>query len=276
MKIRLQKGLSLIELMIAALLSLIIVLFITNIMITSNRTGMQSEGLAQAQENGRFILSWLQGHLRQAGQPYPSNSVQERIQPFAEACSSTLLPPSDNADCSFDSANTNESDRIAIRRTYVKDDDLKTEISDKDCSGQSVVLVDKVVVTDVYWVDPPGSDEEDPGGILKCATYDDSHQVIGGVIEIANGIEGLQVLYGLKPSVDSQYRSNINRYVPLDEVSDWKMVGAIRVGILTRAAAERSLDKKSRKYILLDAAPVVFDDSVARHIQTTTIFLPNE
>src|SRR5690554_1380607 len=84
MSILKQRGMTLVELMVAAVISLIIVFFITNIMISSSRTAMQSEGLSQAQENGRFILTWLQGNVRTAGLPYPNESNRTRIQPFAD------------------------------------------------------------------------------------------------------------------------------------------------------------------------------------------------
>lgn len=277
-KLSTQKGMTLIELMIATSLSLIIMYFITNIMVTSSRTAMQAEGLSQAQENGRFILSWLQANVRSAGSPYPSDVSQERIQPFADVCaSSTVVPPAANADCSFDASAGSGSDRIAVRRTFVNDPVFASENSNISCSGETITTVsDGDEITDVYWVDKTS---DAYGGVLKCATYNNQHQIIGSVQEIANGIEGLQVLYGVAADEDFQYRSITNRYIALSDLGDpveWDKVSAIRISILTRAFTERSTDKKKRSYILLDATPVTYDDAVARHIQTTTIFLANE
>lgn len=282
MKLKLQRGLTLIELMIAVTLGMIIVMFITNILITAGRTATQSEGAAQAQENGRFILTWLQMNLRSAGMPYPTEGMQERVTPIAPLCTNaSVVPPADGADCSVNATSSNVSDRLAVRRTYVSHVDYKTATSNLDCAGREITVAEigndepPKILTDLYWVDPTNNEY---GGALKCATYYNG-KIIKTVQEIANGIEGMHVLYGVRATRDFQFRSNINRYVALSDVNTNKLddIGAIQIAILTRStAASSSIDKKKRTYILLDAAPVSFEDTVYRHIQSTTIFLSNE
>lgn len=276
MRIHIQRGLTLIELMVAVALSMIIVMFITSIMITAGRTATQSEGAAQAQENGRFILTWLQMNLRTAGMPYPTEGMQERVTPIAPLCANTnIMPPTDNADCSINSTSSGQSDRLAVRRTFVSHVDHRTTVSNLDCAGQEITELGsddpQKILTDLYWVD---IDE----GELKCATYYNG-TIIKNAQVIANGIEGMQVLYGIRAARDFQYRSNVNRYVSLSDMNanDLENIGAIQIAILTRSlAASANVDKKKRTYILLDAAPVSFEDTVYRHIQSTTIFLANE
>jgi len=279
MKLNKQNGMTLVELMVAAALGLIIVSFITNIMISSSRTALHSEGLAQAQENGRFILSWLQGNVRSAGLPYPNNATQERIQPFAEPCSSNVLPPADNADCSFNSDSSDVSDRLAVQRTFINDSDLGNDSTKRDCSGTEITTIaDGQIITDVYWVTTNANDSSGYSNQLMCVTYHNNKKV-SGEQSIANGIDGMQVLYGVKSSADAEYRSNVNRFVSLSDLGsniDWSTIGAVRIAILTRSFNEQASSQNQRSYILLDAAPVTFDDSVSRHIQSTTIFLPNE
>lgn len=281
MNLNKQHGMTLVELMVAAALGLVIVFFITNIMINSSRTALQSEGLSQAQENGRFILSWLQGNVRSAGLPYPSSSSQERIQPFAEQCTGTDLPPADNADCSFDSDSSNVSDRLAVQRTYINDTDIGNDATKRDCSGAEISvagITDGDTVTDVYWVQTDPRDTSGYQNELVCVTYY-NHVKVSDAQVIANGIDGMQVLYGVRASEDNQYRSNINRFVSLEDLGsdiDWSTIGAVRIAILTRSFNEQATSRNKRSYILLDAAPVTFEDSVARHIQSTTVFLPNE
>src|SRR5690554_7931133 len=88
MSILKQRGMTLVELMVAAVISLIIVFFITNIMISSSRTAMQSEGLSQAQENGRFILTWLQVKYARPALLNPTSQTRPPINPLL-----TVLPP---------------------------------------------------------------------------------------------------------------------------------------------------------------------------------------
>ncbi len=278
MRLTKQSGMTLIELMLAATLSLIIVFFITNILISSSRTALQSEGLAQAQENGRFILSWLQGNARSAGLPYPNNETQERIQPFADRCGGVILPPADNADCSFDSDNSNVSDRLAVQRTFIKDT-LGNDSTKRDCSGTEITTIaDGQIITDVYWVTTNANDSSGYSNQLMCVTYHNNKKV-SGEQSIANGIDGMQILYGVKSSADNEHRSNVNRFVSLNDLGvniDWSSIGAVRIAILTRSFNEQATNQNQRSYILLDAAPISFNDSVSRHIQSTTVFLPNE
>lgn len=62
-----QAGLSLIELMISLVIGLILMLGITQIFIASHAASRLSEGVARAQENGRFALDFLERDIRMAG-----------------------------------------------------------------------------------------------------------------------------------------------------------------------------------------------------------------
>lgn len=279
MRLSKQYGMTLVELMIAVSLGLLVVFFITNIMINSGRTALQSEGLAQAQENGRFILTWLQGNVRSAGLPYPNEASQDRIQPFAGRCTSNTLPPADDADCSYDDDNSNVSDRLAVQRTFINDPVLGNDTTQKDCSGTNITTVsDGEVITDLYWVVTTPADSSGYGNELFCATYYNG-KIVNNAQAIASGIDGMQILYGIRANTNNEHRSNVNRFVSLNDLGgniDWNSIGAVRIAILTRSFNEQATSRHKRSYILLDAAPVTFEDSVSRHIQSTTIFLPNE
>lgn len=62
-----QAGVSLIELMIALVIGLILMLGITQVFIASHSASRLSEGVARAQENGRFALDFLERDIRMAG-----------------------------------------------------------------------------------------------------------------------------------------------------------------------------------------------------------------
>lgn len=274
-----QKGMSLIELMIAGILGMIITYFIMNIMITSTRTATQSDGLAQAQENGRFILSWLHTESRRAG--FIPGVINERIQPFADLCAgANPAPPDNDADCTFES-DDQISDRIAIQRTF---SDV-TPRDSLDCTGVDLTGVrsNGDVLTDVYWVErdfaQAGVATDDAyDDVLRCVTYFDGVRTSDAQV-IASGIEGLQALYGVRPLADPDRQTNVNNYLQLNQMPqpvDWDSVRAIRIAILTRSFGENTLAQAPRSYILLDADPMTFDDQIARHIQSVTVYLPNE
>ncbi|WP_313348739.1 PilW family protein [Stenotrophomonas sp.] len=62
-----QAGMSLIELMIALVIGLILMLGITQVFIASHSASRLSEGVARAQESGRFALDFLERDIRMAG-----------------------------------------------------------------------------------------------------------------------------------------------------------------------------------------------------------------
>jgi type IV pilus assembly protein PilW len=62
-----QAGLSLIELMVAMVIGLILMLGVIQIFIASQAASRLSEGVARAQENGRFALDFLERDVRMAG-----------------------------------------------------------------------------------------------------------------------------------------------------------------------------------------------------------------
>ena len=62
-----QAGLSLIELMIAMVIGLLLMLGVIQVFIASQAASRLSEGVARAQENGRFALDFLERDVRMAG-----------------------------------------------------------------------------------------------------------------------------------------------------------------------------------------------------------------
>lgn len=71
-----QLGLSLIELMIAMLIGSILILGITQIFITNQKTYLFQQGQVGNQENGRFTLAVLEQELSKAGyRSYPSQTM---------------------------------------------------------------------------------------------------------------------------------------------------------------------------------------------------------
>ncbi len=62
-----QAGLSLIELMVSLVIGLILMLGVTQVFLASSQASRLSEGVARAQENGRFALDFLERDIRMAG-----------------------------------------------------------------------------------------------------------------------------------------------------------------------------------------------------------------
>lgn len=290
-----QRGMTLVELMIAGVISIIVGLVVMQLMIGSNRASNRLDGLSQAQENARFSMSWLTDQIRHAG--YVGDIFFETAPGIAERCTENFVPPASNADCVYeDLAGTRSGDRIAIRRFYV--DNGGTDWSQQSCSGAAIPAgIDEEYLVDVFWVEADADAEgnlnigDDYDDWLRCATYRESTgTIIGTVQTIASGIESMQVLYTAPGAGNSA-----TQYVGADTLAPASVttaqsgetaptnsdieylpdVTAVRIAILARAFSDAAQVTGDRSYVLLDADPLVFDDRVPRQILETTIFLPN-
>ncbi|MFC3681227.1 PilW family protein [Bacterioplanoides pacificum] len=275
MKITRQSGMSLIELMLAAALSLIISYFIMNIMITSSRTTSTAEGLSQAQETGRLVMDWLDGEISIAG--YNSNyKSTASMAPMAALCTSTDVPPANNAHCTFDATNnTNGGDRLAIIRTTGGDSAAERDL--RTCGGEKLdttITDDMKQVIDVYWVSLNTGDTDPTNDYqFRCVTYDEAGIKQGSAQTIANGIESMQILVGVS---DGSGTGNMVNFISANRVADWNSVTAVRIALLAREFSENNtLSQESRAYGLLDSVPADYDDTIARYVQNGTIWFPN-
>lgn len=155
----------------------------------------------------------------------------------------------------FIPANTNDgviSDQITI--SYE---------SNTDCLGSNVAAG---TVINQLFVDTDTS-------TLRCIGDGGSTGIL------VEGIEAMQILYGLDDDNDSA----ANRYVTATEVAagvvsagtpDWNSIVSVRVALLARSLNTIGL-VESRTYQLLDAAAIARNDSKVYRIFTTTIPLRN-
>ncbi|MAK90533.1 MAG: hypothetical protein CMI13_04765 [Oleibacter sp.] len=267
MKLRSQQGMTLIELMIAGVLGLIVAYFIMTIMMNSNRTSMISSGTAQAQENGRFVMSWLQEEVRRAG--YTPIVGSDKIAPFAPVCGGATP----QANCTYESdAGWNDNDNLAIQWRFSPESTLARDR--QDCTGVAITLTAEAILTDVYWLET-GNADSGYDDVLRCATFLDTGAQLNAAQTIASGVIGMQVLYGESMTETADGTTNVTRYIDAGDVTDWTRVQAVRIAILTRSFADQTLQQADRSYILMNASPYNFSDSVARYMQISTVALPN-
>ena len=139
-----------------------------------------------------------------------------------------------------------------------------------DCRGNAFNGNDRLIINS-YYVN---------GGTLKCKTIT---QIAGGgwpnagnEIELVEGVDRLEVLYGIDTAGDSR---SANQYVSADRVSNWNKVRSIRIAVLANSVETLNPAPAARQYALLDASPLnaaaLGNDNRARQIFTTTIQLKN-
>lgn len=211
-----QRGLSIVELMVALVLSLVVMFVTTSIYVSNKQTYRFLDQYSLLQENGRFAIFFLREHVLQAGFP------RESVDPFP-------TPPGNDS-------------TIIVQFSSALDC-----INDTVTSGITVNTF-AIDVTD---------------GQLICNGE-----------ELVDGIEDMQVMYGVDTDAGPTPDGIANTYVLQGDVANWNNVVSVRIALLA-AGEPNSLDvAQSITYNLLGRS-VVIDDRTPRRVFTTTIPLRN-
>lgn len=134
-----QRGLTLIELMVALAISSFIILGVSTVFATSKRVYQSQEGLSRIQENGRFVTAYLTDDLRLAG--FPKGSGPTAIATASDGVASA----SDSISISYNSpfATIRDCRGIAttnpITNVYTIEVNAGTGISGLVCNGTELV-----------------------------------------------------------------------------------------------------------------------------------------
>ncbi len=283
----LSRGFTLVELMITLVLSLMITYAIAQVLISSNRSSVTSDGMSQSQETGRFVMSFLANNIRLAGLDSidNDNSTTAAIIGCADPAMVALrdFGAPGNHQCSFESnlggdPAVNFGDRLAI--AWIPPVPAGGAALIQDCTGSVGYAADQIILN-VFWV---ALDPVSGMNSLFCQGHTfDGTNIIGSnnASAIANGVDSLHILYGeaTQPLPDSNNR-NVSRYVHAGlaadgGVNDWERVYAVKVSILTRSltAVTNSIDL--RRYVMLDAQPYEISDAVNRQVFNTTFVINN-
>ncbi|MGI0117280.1 PilW family protein [Zooshikella sp. RANM57] len=254
MLLKKQSGLSLIELMIALVLGLLLLAGVLQVFLGSSQTYRLTGDLARAQENGRFALDMLTRDIRMAGYRHPDKGELIDFFMVGADCPNTDA-------CTTNVSGTAGSDIIAVQ--------LDPE-ENTDCLGSSVGADD--IVINVYSI---GTQTVSGVNIssLFCRGWNVTTDAwtTTSAQPLVDGIENMQVLYGIAPN-----EKFITRYVTADNVPDWNKIRAVRIGLLVSAGnVTGAAENRTREYIILDSGSLSFTDRQARYVYTTTVNLNN-
>lgn len=246
-----QAGISLVELMISITLGLILMAAATQSMLSTKQTYEVNDDLSRTQENGRMALSLMVNDLRMAGYREPTNGSAPGF--LLDTACGALDPCTNNGE-GLGAA----SDRFAVQFDPAADDG--TEV---DCTGAALGATD--VVANIYQVTTAAGVNS-----LSCQGFNVTTGVLGATQPLIDGIDSLQVLYGLGSG------GSVTRFVSADSVANWGDVMAVRVAVLvSNGQVNGSGRERSRSYIVLDADKQTFTDSHMRSIYSTTVFFNN-
>ena len=252
-----QRGLTLVELMVAIVLMLIVTLA-TVALYSANSAGKRTVDASQSMDDtARFVFEMIGQAIRNAGYPSAVNLegpivTYNNLFNSCDASASTEPCPvlgfdnslvtgtsSNYGSADSGNANVNKSDSLAIRfygssafnatGVWVADDTVFT------CTGRAVPasttlggLGLSIFSVREYQGEPELYCSDDPGSGTRNSA------------PIARGVEGFQVMYGIDLCVGSPCtRDGVpDRWVSAADVgtANWRHVKAIRVGLIVRGA----------------------------------------
>jgi type IV pilus assembly protein PilW len=233
-----QRGLSIVELMIALVLSLVVMLVTTSMYVSNKQTYRFLDSYSLLQENGRFAVYFLREHILQAGYPRQSS-----VNAFP------ILPVNDTG--------TNNSDSIAVQfRSAV------------DClNAASPVVAGVPTATNTFTI---GVNVATGNSQLLCNGAPlvdgvESMQVLYGVDTTADGVANSYVdSVGVQAGTAS------------GAGADWDNVVSVRVAVLVQGQANVLDQAQAITYNLLNRPYTAANDQTPRRVFTTTIPLRNK
>jgi type IV pilus assembly protein PilW len=143
-------------------------------------------------------------------------------------------------------------------------------------AGATIVPVDTVI----YYIARSTIQPENPP--LDAPERLSLYRKTGGAEksdEIAEGIERLEVLYGIDSEAELDAR--VDSYVSAEDVEDWNNVMTVQIALLSRAPDEYGTDIDKQTYVLLNtpeqtvqAGP--YNDRAQRKVFTATLAVRNQ
>jgi len=333
MNINKQSGLSLVEILIALVISLFLLAGVIQVYVANKSTYQFSEGLSRIQENARFTMDIMKRDLRMAGfrgcatENFVNNLDQGDPGYNADLHDFFNEPPLEGTE----NDGLNGSDSITIRgvapgqANVVPPYNSPTsaqihasansgiEVGDivllSNCRGADVFQVTGVTQgsgTAKLSVGHNTGNTQSPGnynpgncggGNAHCLsqTYGGDSALLklqaviytiatgtsgepalfrqennGPNVELVDGIEQLQVLYGVDTNTGD---TSPNQYVTSTNVADWEDVTAVRIMLLARSPNNVSMDDPQQYFY--NGQNLTSGDQRLRQVFSTTIALRN-
>lgn len=204
-----QRGLSLIEMMVAVLIALFLIAGIIVVEQGVNLSYSQQNGLSQLQDEQRFATSVLSGVIGTAGYyPDPHDNSQVSALPAANvpgasfAAGQAIVAPA--------TAGAAPHDQIFVRYMTAAGDGVT--LCDGTPAGNNLY-------TSYLYV----TDDASGNGTLYCQL--ETGKVWGTAVPLVSGVTDMQILYG----VATGSTNSVTEYVYAQDVPNWSNVTSLQV-----------------------------------------------
>ena len=235
---RYQKGLTLIEIMIALLIGAFLLGGVLQIFIGTKQTNKMQEGLSRLQENGRFAIDFLAKDIRVAGYKECLN--------FSFSVPTPITGTNDTG--------TYTSDTITIQTA----------------GACAATLANTPVSATTYSIQTGAGGQ--PAFFVKNDTIVNGVVTSGTAQELVEGIENMQIFYGVDTNTP---HDGANYYVSANQVttSAWPNVISVRISLL--AASDDNLSSQAVDYTYNSTTATTPTDLKIRRVFNATIAIRN-
>lgn len=286
MRQRAQRGLTLIETMVALVLALVVILAAATALLTARRGFSTVDAVGQLQDNGRFAIELVHRIAAQSGYLDDSHAVQTRLAAFpltgaappppVQGYDDALAPvgavganSSRGTDCTGAAGKAcRQGGDVLVLRTQAAaraPGATETDHAMVDCMGDTLKTApthrDDLSVSVLYVA--VGGDGE-PSLMCNAGT---TARMSTTPQPIVQGVESFQVLYGvdgvvpnaktlptaLTDGVAERYLRADQMVVPGDDIAtqgNWRHVRSLRIGMVLRSAPGAAQDR--------DVAPLLY------------------
>ncbi|MGH8548520.1 MAG: PilW family protein [Methylococcales bacterium] len=202
-----QHGMTIVEIMIGLLLSMVLSAGVIQIYVSNKQTYYLQDEMSRLQENGRFAIEVLQRTIRGAG--------LEDGQVFVDVNTVDASDPPTAYNPANPAIHTSSNDNIEVVRNGWK-----------DCAGTPVSTppADAVPITEFFYIDASKN--------LAC---------FNGVVvaQLVENVETMEILYG----VDEDGDRNADRYRTATQVTGanaWSQIVSVRIGLVLSTSLDES------------------------------------
>ncbi len=270
---RTQRGFTLVELMIAMVIGLVLVAGIANIFSANKKAYRYNDALSGMFDNGGFALDFISGVLSDTGyvpdiDNFPDMDADNNGK--TDKADVELWAYGANMPLSGTEGNGLTSDSLTINT-------MADPIMINDAGNPPIDCVGTVVTAATAPFNP---------NVAVIASYGISNQILVknspvsgrpalfcNNIELVDGIERLEILYGVDTDVPSDGAPD--RYLPFDAIANPLQVLTVRIAILVASAEETRSAPDTATYNLLGTIVPAAKDKRQRRVMTSTIKLRN-